>query len=101
MSVSSTAPMAVLESVSRRNSRGMRRKADTSRRRGRSLHMVQMHGEVGSGQQLALRKAIIMDCLLCGTACLIFVISFLYGNSSLWLITCSRNSSCFHQQPAC
>ena len=42
------------------NSRGLRRKADIFRRRGRSLHM---HGEVGSGQQLNLRKGIIMDCL--------------------------------------
>jgi hypothetical protein len=60
-----------------------------------------MHGEVGSGQQLALRKAIIMDCLLCGTACLIFVISLLYGNSSLWLIFAAEPALAFHQQPAC
>jgi hypothetical protein len=57
--------------------------------------MVQMHGEVGSDQQLALRKAIIVDCLLCGTACLIFVISLLHGVLIIVADLCSRTGSCF------
>jgi hypothetical protein len=60
MSVSSTTLMAVLERVSRRNSRGMRRKADISRRRGRSLHT---HGEAWIWSAADLQKGIIMDCL--------------------------------------